>query len=242
MAARRAQTSPSVANALLGLRLLGLRLDSDEGILHQWARLLPDGMFDGHGSVLPAPDHLIFHGLAHCSLKALFQALPKTYKNAVASSLRDALAVCGLRRTCVFNARRDKVNRLHIHEWAAVLAVAPIACRRELPPTLGGRPLAVSPVGAVLDIIDSLSAFASAAYFYPRAELDGGLACRARYTHTNLDQLSEAFLVAVSKLCVRPDCDAFSSVMDVPNTHRLRELMVRTVQALGHIRDSLEFH
>lgn len=240
MAARRAQTSPCVANALLGLRLLDLRLDSDEGILHQWARLLSDGMFDGHGSVLPAPAHLIFHGIARCNLKTLFQAHPKTHKNAVASSLRDALVACGVRRTRVANARRDKVNILQIHEWAADLAMAPIACGRGLPRTLGGRPLAVSPVGAVLDIIDSLSALASATYFYARAELDGGRACRARYKHTNLDQLSEAFLVAVSKLCVRPDCDAFSSVNEAPNTDRFRDLMVRIVQALRHIRDSLE--
>lgn len=197
-------------------------------------------MFDGHGSVFPAPDHLIFHGLARCCLKALFKALPREYKPVVAASLRDALCLCRLRRTRVYNTRRDKVNSLQIHEWAAVLAVAPVACRRSLPTTVGGRPLRLSPVGAVLDAVDALSAFASAAYFYPRVELDGGRACRRRYDGKSLEERGERFLSSVAKLCVRPDCDAFSGILDVPNTHRFRELMIKTVHALGHIRDTLE--
>lgn len=197
-------------------------------------------MFDGHGSVFPAPDHLIFHGLARCCLKTLFETLPKEYKPVVAASLRDALFQCRLRRTRVYNARREKVNSTQIHKWAAVLAVSPVACRRGLPATLGGRALAQSPAGAVLATRDAFSAFTSAAYFYPRVELDGGQACRERYKMGSLEKLGEQFLLSVTKVCLRPECDAVSKILDAPNTHRFRELMVKTVHALGHIRDSLE--
>lgn len=240
MAGRQTVRSSAAANALLGLQQLGLRIDSDSSILHDLSERLPDGMFDGHGSVFPAPDHLIFHGLARCCLKALFKALPRDCKPVVEASLRDALGVCRLRRTRVYNIQRAKVNSLQIHEWAAVLAVAPVACRRCLPVSIGGRALSLSPVGAVLDVVDALSAFASAAYFYPRVHLDGGRACRRRYDTNSLEEQGERFLLSVAKLCLRPDCDAFSSILDVPNTHRFRELMYKTVQALGHVRDSLE--
>lgn len=240
MASRRQARSPAAANALLGLQQLGLRLDSDLSTLHKLSERLPDGMFDGHGSVLPAPDHLIFHGLARCCMKALFKALARDFRPVVAASLQDALGQCRLRRTRVYNARRDKVNSLQIHEWAAVLAVAPVACRRGLPDVMAGRLLPLSPVAAVLAVIDALSAFASAAYFYPRVELDGGQACRRRYESKSLEAHGEGFLLSVAKLCVRPDCDAFSGILDVPNTHRFRELMFKTIHALGHVRDSLE--
>lgn len=198
MPPRRALHSPAVTNALIGLQLLGLRIDSDASVLHDWSTRLPYGMFDGHGSVLPAPDHVILHGLERCSLKTLFRALPKTQSSVVAASLSDALAACGLRRTRVYDSTRDKVKRLMISEWAAALAVASVACRRSHPAEWCGRPLSVSPVGAVLDVVDSLSAFASAAYFYPRVELDSGRIRRQRYKHGGLSLLSERFLMAVS--------------------------------------------
>lgn len=240
MGTRRTGRNPAVANALLGIQQLGLRIDSDDSPLHELSQRLPDGMFDGHGSVLPAPDHLLFHGLARCCLKTLFRALPKQLRPAVAASLRDALKTCGLRRTRVYNVRRDKVNSLQIHEWAAVLSVAPLACRRQLPAEIDGCILGSSPVGAVLNVIDALSAFVCGAYFYPRVELDGGRACRQRYDSTTLEYKAESFMVAVRKLCLRGDCDAFSGIMDVPNAHRFHELMGRTIEALGHVRDSLE--
>lgn len=242
MGTRRARQDPAVANALLGIRQLGLRIDSDSSPLHELSQRLPDGMFDGHGSVLPAPDHLLFHGLARCCFKTLFRALPKQLRPAVAASLRDALKSCGLRRTRVYHARRDKVNSLQIHEWAAVLSVAPLACRRHLPAEIGGCSLGASPVGAVLTVIEALSVFVSSAYFYPRVELDGGRACRQRYDSGTLELKAESFMMAVRKLCLRTDCDAFSGIMDVPNAHRFQELMGRTIEALGHVRDSLELH
>lgn len=240
MATRRSKQNPAVANALLGIQQLGLRADSDKSPLHELSQRLPEGMFDGHGSVLPAPDHLLFHGLARCCMKALFRALPKPLRPIVAASLRDALNSCGLRRTRVYHVRRDKVHSLQIHEWAAVLSVAPLACRRKLPSVVGARTLASSPVGAVLTVIDALSVFVCSAYFYPRVELDGGRACRRRYDSGSLEQKAESFMVAVRKLCLRTDCDAFSGTLDVPNTHRFKELMERTIEALGHVRDSLE--
>lgn len=240
MGTRRGRQNPATANALLGIQQLGLRLDSDQSPLHELSQRLPEGMFDGHGSVLPAPDHLLFHGLARCCMKTLFRALPKPLRPTVAASLRDALRCCGLRRTRVYHVRRDKVHSLQIHEWAAVLSVAPLACRRCLPSDIDGRTLALSPVGAVLTVIDALSVFVCSAYFYPRVELDGGRACRQRYDSATLQQKAESFMVAVRKLCLRTDCDAFSGILDVPNTHRFQELMGRTIDALGHVRDSLE--
>lgn len=121
-----------------------------------------------------------------------------------------------------------------------MLAVAPVACRRGLPDFIGGRPLSLAPMGAVLAAVDALSAFASAAYFYPRMELDGGRACSQRYKARPLEELGERFHFSFSKVCLLPDCDAFSGILDVPNTHRFRELLFKTVHALGHIRDSLE--
>ena len=240
MANRRPRPSPAVADAKLGLKLLGLRLDSHTSVLHKWAQRLPYGMFDGHGSVFPAPDHLVFHGLARCCFKALFKALQSDLKKTVASSLLDALSQCGYKRTRVYNIKRDKVNGLQIQEWAAVLTVGPIACRRVLPPEIQGRTLETSPVGAVLSLIDALSEFAAAAFFYPRVELDGGRTCRARYDTTRVQASAERFLRCVNELCRRPDCDRFSFILDVPNTHRFRELLHKTVDVIDAVRDILE--
>lgn len=121
-----------------------------------------------------------------------------------------------------------------------MLAVAPFACRRGLPATLCGRPVSLAPVGAVLAVVDALSAFASAAYFFPRVKWDGAQACRRRYDRGTLEEKGEHFHGPVSKMCLRPDCDGFSGILDVPNTHRFRELMLKTAHALGHIPGSLE--
>jgi len=240
MATRGARPSQEAANAKLGLKLLGLRLDSHSSVLHKWAQRLPYGMFDGHGSVFPAPDHLIFHGLARCCFKALFKALPTDLRKVVAASLREALAQCGYKRTRVYNSKRDKVNGLQIQEWAAVLTVGSIACRRVLYPEIRGVTLVTSSVGVMLDTIDSLADFAAAAFFYPRVELDGGRTCRARYDTTRVQACAERFLVCVNEVCRRPDCDGFSSILDVPNTHRFRELLHKTVGVIDAIRDILE--
>jgi len=52
--------------------------------------------------------------------------------------------------------------------------------------------------------------------------------------------LAERFLLAVHKLCFKPDCDALSGILDVPNTHRFRELLCRIVDTPDHIRALLE--
>lgn len=114
-------------------------------------------------------------------------------------------------------------------------------CLPPLPTTeYCGSPSASVPVGALLAALGALSAFAAAAYFYYRVDLDGGYVCRQRYKNSPLEECGERFLLCVAKLCLRPDCDGFSGVLDFPNTHRFRELMLKTIQALGHLRDSLE--
>lgn len=92
----------------------------------------------------------------------------------------------------------------------------------------------------MLAVVDALSAFGSAAYFYPRVDLDGWRACRKRYDNKSLEKRGELFLMSVAKLWLLSDCDAFSGVFDVPNTHRFRERMFKTIHALGHLRDSLK--
>lgn len=92
----------------------------------------------------------------------------------------------------------------------------------------------------MLAVVDALSAFGSAAYFYPRVDLDGERACRKRYDNKSLEKRGELFLMSVAKLWLLSDCDAFSGVFDVPNTHRFRERMFKTIHALGHLRDSLK--
>lgn len=240
MGTRRLRRDPAVANTSLRLQQLGLRLDSDDSVLDEWSWWLSDVMFDGHGSILPAPEHLLFYSVACWCVKMLLKAPPKELKPIVATSLRDALRACGLCRTRVFNVKRDTVISIHIHEWAAVLVVAPLACRRCLPSRMNNCLLARSPISAVLDVIDTLSKLTSAAYFYSRVDIDGGTACMSRYDSATLKTQADGFMLAVRRPCLRPDCDAFLSNMDVPNTHRFHEMMCRTIEALGHIRDSLK--
>jgi len=222
------------------LRLLGLRLDSESSPLHTWAQRLPYGTFYGHGSVFPAPDHLIFHVLARYTFSVLFKALPSSHRPVVAANFREAQGAAGYKETKVYKERRGRVNKLKIHEWAAKLTVGPVAVCRVLPDKLDGRPLAQSAVGAGLKVLEALSEFASAAFWYSRVELDGGRACRARYLTADMEAHAEGFLLAVNKLGIRPDCDIFSGILEVPNTHRFRELLFRTIEALDLIRDNLE--
>lgn len=122
MAGRSQASSPAATIALVGLKQLGLRVDSDSSVLHELSQRLSQGMIDGHGSVFPDPDHLIFHVLAICCLMELFKAPPEAYKPLVAAFFWEALYHCRLRRTRVYNARRDEVQGIQNHEWVAVLA------------------------------------------------------------------------------------------------------------------------
>lgn len=97
-----------------------------------------------------------------------------------------------------------------------------------------------SAVGAVLATLDALSCFAASAYFCPRVEPDGGRACLRRCDKDHLEVQAERILLAAHKLCLRADCDAFSGILDVPNTHRFRELLFPVVDTLDHTGDLLE--
>jgi len=71
-------------------------------------------------------------------------------------------------------------------------------------------------------------------------EIDGGRACLRRYDKDHLEGQAERILLAAHKLCLSPDCDAFSGILGVPNTHRFRELLFRVVDTLDHTGDLLE--
>jgi len=62
-------------------------------------------MFDGHGSFLPASDHLTLHGLARCCFKAFFKDVPRELRPTLSTSLQDALSAAGLRRINVYNKK-----------------------------------------------------------------------------------------------------------------------------------------
>jgi len=48
-----------MAHEKAGLYWLGMRADSDSSVFHRWGSSFPPGMFDGHQSNMPAPDHLL---------------------------------------------------------------------------------------------------------------------------------------------------------------------------------------
>jgi len=99
--------------------MLGLRLDSESSPLHTWAQRFPYGIFYGHGSVFPAPDHLILHVLARYTFSVLFKALPSSHRPVVAAYFREAQGAAGYKETKVYKERCGRVNKLQIHEWAA---------------------------------------------------------------------------------------------------------------------------
>jgi len=112
-----------------GLFGLGLWLDSDQSVFHQLSAVLPEGMFDGHRSVLPSPDHLFFLGLTKKLVQGVFSLLHLDLRPTVGVSLREALAHAGFPCTKVYNpSNKTHVNSLGISEWAAVCVVGPHAC------------------------------------------------------------------------------------------------------------------
>jgi len=114
------------------LQSLGLYPHTDGAIFHVWAAAFPEGHFDGHQSVLPAPDHLLFHGMTRKLVSALFFMLSEQQRSAVEASERDCLRAALLRLTQVYNPKKKKINGLTISEWAVVLTVAPTAFYRVL--------------------------------------------------------------------------------------------------------------
>jgi len=232
-----------------GLYWLGLRADSDKSVFHTWARRLPDGMWDGHRSVVPSPEHLLFLGLTKKLVQSIFILLPKDARPTLSCSLRDALAHAGLPCTNVYNPAKKKtlVNGLGVSEWAAVLTVAPHACRRGLAGQLlrtasGDEDGACSsPLGEAVRLLQLLHDIVCVAFFYPRLELDGEAACLRRDEDTAaVTRGVSEFLAAFRAMCLRPDCAVILEVVDVPNIHRMSEVVQHTLPVMGHVRDTME--
>lgn len=227
-----------------GLRLLGMRPTSGRSVLHLLARQLPSGMFDGHRSAMVAPDHLLFHGLTKRLVTGTFRLLTCSQRQRVGVSLREALAHSQFPTTSVYNAKRDKVSAVGISEWAATLTVFGFVLRRTLRSATRSRADTAagtkSPLHRALEVIDAFTALVCAAYFYPRAELDGISACRARPTPRELQQHAERFFSLVQDACLRTDFKSFGLWLDVPNLHRLRELVDHVIPALLHVRHAQE--
>jgi len=226
-----------------GLFGLGLRLDSDQSVFHELSARLPSGMFDGHRSVLPSPDHLFFMGLTKRLLQAIFTLLTPDLRPTLGVSLREALAHAGLPCTRVYNAsNKTYVNSLGISEWAAVCIVGPHACRRATPDALLTGPVTgTSPLGVAVDLLQDLYDVVRLAYLYPRAELDGEAACMDRDgAAVELRRRAAVLLRSIRAACARPDCATLAAIFDVPNIHRMSEAVWHAVQLLGSMRDAFE--
>lgn len=221
-----------------GLKSLGLYGDTQEGVLHQLSAALPDGQFDGHRSVLPAPDHLLLHGLAKKLVCAIMFMIPKEQRAAAEMSLRDCLRAAHMRRTRVYNVVSGKMYSPSISEWAAVMTVAPIAFGRVL--QRSSDPVVGQPLLLALGLLQQLSDLTAYAYHFPRADLDGVAACRARKVPGGFATKVDRFLEAVTSVCLRNDCMVLKTAMDVPNLHRLRELAAVVEGGLGHVRHFME--
>lgn len=221
-----------------GLRLLGMRADTDSSPFHAWSEALPHGMFDAYRSVMPAPDHLFYNGVARDLLSACFRALSKEYKAPVLVSLREALALSGLRRTRPYNLRTGKVNSLAMSEWAATLTVAPICFERALPAHVTEVVGVRTPLQDVLHILRLFTALVRATYFSPRADLDGGDACHRAPNVEALRELASAFLSFIDASMRRSDVDSahFVCLIDKPNLHRLREIYFYCLPEVLHVR------
>jgi len=189
-------------------------------------------MFDAHRSVVPGPDHLVFHGLTRRLMTALYTIMSPSQRASVEMSLRDCLLSCNLRRTRAWNFKTERVNTLTITEWATILAVAPSSFTRVLKTT--EEPLRAS-LDMGLGLLKQLSGVAAEMYFFPRAELDGTSACTG-WQPSSLSDLIDTFMQDVSRVCRRPDCAVIAGALDAPNLHRLRELRVVLASSVGHVR------
>lgn len=158
----------------------------------------------------------------------------------VGVSLREAQAHSHLPVTFVYNSKRDAITALGISEWAATLTVFSVVLRRMLPRASRAPPAPLTTLHRVMDVVDSYTSLACSAYYFPRVELDGLPACRRRATAVDLQALAEKFFTQVNAACLRPELAVFGTYLDVPNTHRLRELVEHVVPALLHVRQAQE--
>jgi len=226
-----------------GLFGLGLRLDSDQSVFHELSARLPSGMFDGHSSVIPSPDHLFFIGLSKLLLQAIVTLLTPDLRPTLGDSFRESLAHTGLPCTKVYNASNKMyVNSLGISECAAVCIIGPHACRRATPDALLTEPVTgTSPLGVAVDLLKDFYDVVRLASLYPRAELDGEAACMDRDgAAVELRRRAAVLLRSIRAACARPDCATLAASFDSRSIHRMSEAAWHAVQLLGSIRDAFE--
>jgi len=219
-----------------GLRLLGMRSDTDTSVFHEWSAALPAGTFDAYRSVVPAPDHLFFNGVTVNIMRGCMQAVPGADRELVSCSLREALALSGLRRTRPYNVKSGHLNSLTKSEWSAVLTVAPVCFQRALPTAVLQVRDRETPLQVVLSILEKFCSLVRATYFYPRVVLDGADACHSAPNVDVLQRQASAFLAFVDTSMRRRDCVPFVSCLDKPNLHRLREVYSFVLPRFLHIR------
>jgi len=226
-----------------GLFGLGLRLDSDQSVFHELSARLPSGMFDGHSSVLPSPDHLLFMDLSKLLLQAIVTLLTPDLRPTLRDSLRESLAHTGLPCTKVYNASsKTYVNSLGISECAAVCIIGLDARRRATPDALLTEPVTgTSPLGVAVDLLKDCYDVVRLAYLYPRAELDGEAACMERDgAAVELRRRAAVLLRSIRAACARPDCATLAAIFDARSIHRMSQAAWHAVQLLGSIRDAFE--
>lgn len=197
-------------------------------------------MFDGHRSVMPAPDHLLFHGLTKCLISGLFAELGEADSRLVGTSFRDALARSHMPSTRMYNPETRAVVSVGISEWAAKLTVASVVFRRVLPGAGELSSGATSPLQVGLQMLDAFTFLVNALFSFPRVELDGEAACRSRAGAEELRISGDKFFKPVCSTCLRGDTAALGRSVDKPNLHRLRELLDHAVPALQYIRHAQE--
>jgi len=227
-----------------GLRRLGLNADTDNSVFFSWSRAFGSSNFDAFRSIVPAPDHVFMLGITRRLIKALFATLSNNQRVSVSTSMRDALALSGLRRTRPYNFNSKDVHSLLIYEWAAVLKICIVAIKRSIPwpetsPAAVPRP---PPLTLRLGSLEKFQLLMCKTYFSPRVELDGGDACRAAANLEELQRLATDFLSSVDAVCRRADCSGIKSMLDVPNLHRVREIYFFSVPWFLHIKHTRELH
>lgn len=238
LAALRALIGPKYLKR--GLQELGLCGHSDDSVLHLWARRLPRMMFDGHRSVMPAPDHLIFYGLTKYRMIGIFDELNEVQAVLVDTSYRDALARSHLPYICIYNPEAKAVVSMGISERAATLTVEAFVLRRVLHEAVRQTGDASTPLQVGVEMLEVFTALGNAHHNFPRLELDGAAACRARPQADQVRALSDAFLSLVRSACLRSDTAALGRRVEKPNLHRLREVLDHVVPALQHVRHAQE--
>jgi len=193
-------------------------------------------MFKGHQSAIPAPDHLTFHGRTKRLVTGLFHLFAKDQRQRFGLSLKDALARSHYSSTTIYNVKTDAVVTIGISERAATLTVACFLFRRVLQSAKATAGATLTPLQAALEVVDGYTALINALYYFPRADVDGEAAFRSRHTAAELLALSDRFFMLVCAAFLLRDTAAFEGNTDVPNLHRLRELLHAVIRLLLHVR------